>query len=368
MSGLDCTYLFVTHDRAFLTRLATRILEIDRGRLFDWSCDYQTFLKRKEAFLEAQEKQEALFDKKLAEEEVWIRTGIKARRTRNEGRVRALEAMRRERQKRRQSLGNVDLKIDVGSRSGMLVAELDNASFGYENRCVIKSVSTTILRGDKVGILGRNGAGKSTLLKGILGELPLLAGNRRLGTNLQIAYFDQNRQQLDPEKTAEENVGQGRTTISINGSNRHIIGYLQDFLFSPEQIRTPIRYFSGGQRNRLLLAKLFTLPANLLVLDEPTNDLDSETLELLEEKLVEYNGTVIVVSHDRDFLDNVVSSTLVFEEDRVKEYDGGYSDWLRQRKNETADGTRASASPKSTSETSAKESKSPALAKALPRS
>ncbi len=202
------------------------------------------------------------------------------------------------------------------------------------------------------------------MLKGILGELPLLAGNRRLGTNLQIAYFDQNRQQLDPEKTAEENVGQGRTTISINGSNRHIIGYLQDFLFSPEQIRTPIRYFSGGQRNRLLLAKLFTLPANLLVLDEPTNDLDSETLELLEEKLVEYSGTVIVVSHDRDFLDNVVSSTLVFEEDRVKEYDGGYSDWLRQRKNETADSTKASASPKPTAETSAKESKSPASVKA----
>ncbi|MFO0923864.1 MAG: ATP-binding cassette domain-containing protein [Pirellulales bacterium] len=341
LSGVSCTFLFVTHDRAFLTRLATRILEIDRGKLFDWACDYQTFLKRKEAFLEAEEKQQALFDKRLAEEEVWIRTGIKARRTRNEGRVRALEAMRRERQARRQQVGQVQLQIDAGAKSGMLVAEIQDASFGYDEKPILQKVTTTIFRGDKVGILGPNGAGKSTLLKGILGELPLLAGNRRLGTNLQVAYFDQNRAQLDPTKTAEENVGEGRTTITIQGKSRHIIGYLQDFLFTPEEARTPIRYFSGGQKNRLLLAKLFTLPANLLVLDEPTNDLDSETLELLESNLVEYEGTVLVVSHDRDFLNNVVSSTLVLEGDRVKEYDGGYDDWLRQRTPSTKESSKS---------------------------
>lgn len=341
LSGVSCTFLFVTHDRAFLTRLATRILEIDRGKLFDWACDYQTFLKRKEAFLEAEEKQQALFDKRLAEEEIWIRTGIKARRTRNEGRVRALEAMRRERQARRQQVGQVQLQIDTGAKSGMLVAEIKDASFGYGEKTILQKVSTTIFRGDKVGILGPNGAGKSTLLKGILGELPLLAGHRRLGTNLQVAYFDQNRAQLDPTKTAEENVGEGRTNITIQGKSRHIIGYLQDFLFTPEEARTPIRYFSGGQKNRLLLAKLFTLPANLLVLDEPTNDLDSETLELLESNLVEYEGTVLVVSHDRDFLNNVVSSTLVLEGDRVKEYDGGYDDWLRQRTQTTKESAKA---------------------------
>jgi ABC transport system ATP-binding/permease protein len=325
------TLLFVTHDRAFLTRLARRILEIDRGKLFDWSCDYPTFLVRKEDALAAEEKQNALFDKKLAQEEVWIRQGIKARRTRNEGRVRALEAMRRVRLDRRDVVGNVQLEIDSGDRSGALVLKAEGAAFGYGDQPVIRDVTTTIMRGDKVGIIGPNGAGKSTLLRGLLGDLPPLAGSVRQGTNLQIAYFDQTREQLDPEQTAEDNVGQGKSSVTVGGKTRHVIGYLQDFLFTPEQARSPIRYFSGGQRNRLLLAKLFASPANLLVLDEPTNDLDSETLELLEERLVAYEGTVLLVSHDRAFLNNVVSSTLVFEGESLREYVGGYDDWVRQR-------------------------------------
>jgi ABC transport system ATP-binding/permease protein len=331
LSSLPSTLLFVTHDRAFLTRLAKRILEIDRGQLFDWSCDYPTFLKRKEIALHAEEKQQSLFDKKLALEEVWIRTGVKARRTRNEGRVRALEAMRSERAQRRKTEGNVKMQIDAGERSGMLVCSLTEASFGYGGNVIIPPLDLTIMRGDKVGIIGRNGAGKSTLLKGLLGKLAPLEGTVRQGTKLEVAYFDQTREILDLDKTAEENVGLGKTMITVNGKTKHIIGYLQDFLFTPEQARTSIRFFSGGQRNRLLLAKLFARPANMLVMDEPTNDLDTESLELLEERLVDYEGTVLVVSHDRSFLDNVVSSTIVFEEEGIKEYVGGYDDWLRQR-------------------------------------
>ena len=326
------TLLFVTHDRAFLTKLADRILEIDRGKLFDWSCDYPTFLVRKEEALAAEEKQNALFDKKLAQEEVWIRQGIKARRTRNEGRVRALEELRHVRMQRRDVVGSVQLDIDEGERSGALVLKAEGASFGYNGEPIIRDVTTTVMRGDKIGIIGPNGAGKSTLLRGLLGQLPPLEGTVRQGTNLQVAYFDQTRDQLDPNQTAEENVGEGKSSITIGGKTRHIIGYLQDFLFTPEQARSQIRYFSGGQRNRLLLAKLFAKSANLLVMDEPTNDLDSETLELLEQRLVAYDGTVLLVSHDRAFLNNVVGSTIVFEGDQLREYVGGYDDWVRQRK------------------------------------
>ena len=331
LSSLPSTLLFVTHDRAFLTRLAKRILEIDRGQLFDWSCDYPTFLKRKELALHAEEKQQSLFDKKLAQEEVWIRTGVKARRTRNEGRVRALEAMRSERAQRRTTEGNVKMQLDAGEGSGRLVCSLADASFGYGQKVIIPPLDLTIMRGDKVGIIGRNGAGKSTLLKGLLGKLAPLQGIVRQGTKLEVAYFDQTREILDLDKTAEENVGLGKSMITVNGKTKHIIGYLQDFLFTPEQARSSIRFFSGGQRNRLLLAKLFARPANMLVMDEPTNDLDTESLELLEERLVDYEGTVLVVSHDRSFLDNVVTSTIVFEQEGIKEYVGGYDDWLRQR-------------------------------------
>ncbi|AMV32212.1 ABC transporter ATP-binding protein uup [Pirellula sp. SH-Sr6A] len=334
LASLESTLLFVTHDRAFLTRLATRILEIDRGKLFDWSCDYETFLKRKEQALLAEEKQQALFDKKLAEEEVWIRTGIKARRTRNEGRVRRLEQMRVTRLQRPKSVGSVRMQFETGERSGNLVCQIEQASFGYGDKQIVAPFDLTIMRGDKVGILGRNGVGKSTLLKGILGKLPPRTGTVRLGTKLDIAYFDQTRDVLDLNKTAVENVGEGKTTIQVGGKSKHIIGYLQDFLFTPEQARSPIRYFSGGQRNRLMLAKLLAQPANMLIMDEPTNDLDSETLELLEERLVEYDGTLIVVSHDRAFLNNCVTSLLVFEDGAIKEYVGGYDDWLRQKKAE----------------------------------
>src|SRR3989440_7809931 len=326
------TLIFVTHDRMFLRKLATRIFEIDRGRLFDWSCDYDTFLSRKEAALAAEETQNALFDKKLAEEEAWIRTGIKARRTRNEGRVRALERLRRIREGRREASGKVQLAIQEGERSGMLVAEADRVSFAYGDRTIVRDFSTNIMRGDKVGIIGPNGAGKTTLLRILLGQLQPQAGSVRLGTNLQIAYFDQLRQQLNDDASVQDNVSDGYDTVRIGGGSRHVIGYLRDFLFSPERARLPVRFLSGGERNRLLLAKLFTKPANVIVLDEPTNDLDTETLELLEERLVEFEGTVLLVSHDRAFLNNVVTSTIVFEEGGVREYFGGYDDWLRQRK------------------------------------
>lgn len=328
------TLIFVTHDRMFLRKLATRILEIDRGRLFDWSCDYDTFLRRKEEAIQAEEKQNALFDKKLAQEEAWIRQGIKARRTRNEGRVRALKKLREEHQQRRTSVGKVNLRIQEGQRSGNLVAELKDVSFAYDDREIVRDFSTTIFRGDKVGIIGPNGAGKTTLLRILLGKLPPQSGKVRTGTNLEIAYFDQLREQLDEEKTVQENVGDGYDTVKIAGQSQHVIGYLQNFLFSPERVRTQVKFLSGGERNRILLAKLFAKTANTIVLDEPTNDLDAETLELLESRLVDFNGTVLVVSHDREFLNNVVTSTIVFESDGVREYVGGYDDWVRQRPEE----------------------------------
>ena len=334
----DGTLLFVTHDRAFLRRLATRILEIDRGRVFDWSCDYDTFLQRKEEALAAEEKQNALFDKRLAEEEVWIRTGIKARRTRNEGRVRALEAMRRERGDRRDRVGKVNLLIQEAERSGTLVASLQGVTATRGEKQILHDVTTTVTRGDRIGIIGPNGAGKTTLLRVLLGELPADAGRVRLGTNVQVAYFDQLRDQLDDTKNVADNIGDGYDTVKVGGQSRHVLGYLQDFLFTPERARTLVRFLSGGERNRVLLAKLFAKPANCIVLDEPTNDLDAETLELLEERLIDFAGTVLVVSHDRAFLDNVVTSTLVFEprpggdSHDVLEYAGGYTDWIRQRK------------------------------------
>ena len=325
------TLMFVTHDRQFLRNVATRILEIDRGRIFDWSCDYDTFLSRKEAALAAEEKQNAEFDKKLAQEEVWIRQGIKARRVRNEGRVRALKKMREQRSQRREKLGTSRIQIQEASRSGMLVAEVKDVSFAYDETQIVGNFSTAVMRGDKIGIIGPNGAGKTTLLRLLLGQLPPQSGSVRLGTNLELAYFDQLRAQLDDSETVQEAISEGSDTILINGNRKHVIGYLQDFLFTPERARTQIKFLSGGERNRVLLAKLFSKPANVIVLDEPTNDLDTETLELLEERLVDFQGTILLVSHDRAFLNNVVTSTIVFEPTGVKEYVGGYDDWVRQR-------------------------------------
>ena len=344
LARLRVTLIFVTHDRRFLQKLATRILEIDRGRLFDWSCDYDAFLVRKADALAAEEKQNALFDKRLAEEEVWIRQGIKARRTRNEGRVRALEQLRRVRSQRQAPTSKVQLEIQEGQRSGMLVAAADSIGYAYGEKQIFRDFSTTIMRGDKIGIMGKNGAGKTTLLRVLLGQLPPQSGTVRLGTNLQIAYFDQLREQLDADRSVQDNVGDGYESLQINGRPRHIIGYLQDFLFSPERARTLVRYLSGGERNRVLLAKLFAKPANLIVLDEPTNDLDAETLELLEERLVQFEGTVLMVSHDRTFLNNVVTSTIVYEDRGVNEYVGGYDDWLRQRASRSS-GSAAGGSP-----------------------
>jgi ATP-binding cassette subfamily F protein uup len=328
--GWRGTLLFITHDRSFLRRLANRIWELDRGRLYDWSCDYDTFLIRKAEMLDAEEKQNALFDKKLAEEEVWIRKGIKARRTRNEGRVRALKAMRDERSQRRSVEGKAEITIQEASRSGTLVCEAKKISFAYDGQPIVSELSTTILRGDRVGIVGPNGAGKTTLLKLLLGKLSPLSGSVRTGTNLQIAFFDQLRDQLDPERPILEQINEGSDFVEVDGKKRHLIGYLQDFLFTPERLRLPVKVLSGGERHRLLLAKLFTQPANLLVLDEPTNDLDLETLELLEERLAAFAGTVLVVSHDREFLDNTVSSVIVFEADGIREYVGGYRDWQQE--------------------------------------
>lgn len=325
------TLLFVTHDRAFLRRVANRILEIDRGRIFDWSCDYATFLVRKEAALDAEAKQAAAFDKKLAQEEAWIRQGIKARRTRNEGRVRALEAMRRQRAERRANPGAARIEIQESQRSGALVADAEGLSFAYGDHAIVDDFSISIMRGDKIGLIGPNGAGKTTLLRLLLGQLAPTAGKLRLGTNLEIAYFDQLRERLDDEETVQESIADGADNVMINGRSRHVIGYLQDFLFTPERARTPIRFLSGGERNRVLLARLFSKPANVLVMDEPTNDLDAETLELLEDRLVDYEGTLLVVSHDREFLNNVVTSTIAFEPGGPREYVGGYDDWVRQR-------------------------------------
>ena len=327
---MRASFLFVTHDRMFLQRLSNRILEIDRGRLFDWSCDYQTFLQRKQDSLDAEEKQNALFDKKLAEEEVWIRKGIKARRTRNEGRVRALKALREERGERRSKVGTSNLQIQEGQRSGNLIVEATDVSFEYGEHKVFENFTTTIMREDKIGIIGHNGAGKTTLLKTLLGQLKPTSGKIKVGTNLQIAYFDQLRQQLDEEETVQVNVGGESDNVLINGVKKHVLGYLQDFLFPPDRARTQVKFLSGGEKNRILLAKLFAQPANVIVLDEPTNDLDSETLELLEERLVQFTGTVLMVSHDRAFLNNVVTSTIVFEPEGLREYVGGYDDWQHQ--------------------------------------
>ncbi len=325
------TLLFVTHDRMFLEKLATRIIELDRGRLYDWACDYPTFLKRRDEVLHAEARQQQLFDKKLAQEEAWIRKGIEARRTRNEGRVRALKAMRVARRQRRDRQGTARIQAQDADQSGTLVIEAKGVSFQYHDRLVIRNLVTTILRGDKVGIIGPNASGKTTLIRLLLGELPARTGTIRHGTRLELAYFDQLKATLDEEKTVQQNVSE-YDTIPINGQPRHVLGYLQDFLFAPERSRSLVKFLSGGERSRLLLAKLFTKPSNLLVLDEPTNDLDMETLELLESLLVDYQGTVLLVSHDRAFLNDVVTSTLVIEEDgTVKEYDGGYDDYMRQR-------------------------------------
>ncbi len=325
------TLLFVTHDRVFLQRLATRIVELDRGSIYDWDCDYQTFLKRKDALLEAEDIQNGLFDKKLEKEEQWIRKGIEARRTRNEGRVRALIRLRQLRVERRERAGKVRMQIQGERRSGKLVIETEKISFSYEGLPVIKEFSTVIQRGDKVGIIGPNGSGKTTLLRILLGELAPQKGEVRLGSNLEIAYFDQLRSQLDENKSVLDNVGQGRDVISINGRNRNLYGYLEDFLFSKERVHAPISALSGGERNRLLLARLFTQPANLLVMDEPTNDLDIETLDILENLLLDFEGTLLLVSHDRGFINNLVTSTIVLDGyGNVQEFVGGYDDWQQQ--------------------------------------
>ncbi len=330
--GWQGALLFITHDRAFLQRLATRIVELDRGRLRSYPGDYQRYLKTRENELAAEDKAREQFDRELAREEAWIRQGIKARRTRNEGRVRALQDMRRQRAERRGRQGSAGFDLQGAERSGKLVIRAEGISHGFDGKPLIRDFSTTIMRGDKVGLIGPNGSGKTTLLNILLGDLEPDRGRVRLGTGLEIAYYDQLRQQLDESRTAAENVSGGADTVTVNGQPRHIISYMKDFLFTPEQARGPINALSGGERNRLLLARLFTRPANLLVLDEPTNDLDLETLELLEQLLVDYTGTVLLVSHDRAFLDNVVTSSLVFEGDGlVREYVGGYSDWERQR-------------------------------------
>ena len=332
LKQFEGSIVFVTHDRSFLRSLATRIIEIDRGQVTSWPGDYENYLRRREERLHAEAQENARFDKLLAQEEVWIRQGIKARRTRNEGRVTALKAMRRERAQRRDLTGNVKMAAAAAQNSGKKVIEAKQVTQAYDGRVLLDDVSATIFRGDRVGIIGPNGAGKSTLLKILLGEMKPQQGEVTLGTGLQIAYFDQHRSQLDETRNALENVAEGSDFVEINGSRKHIIGYLQDFLFSPERARAPITRLSGGERNRLLLAKLFAQPSNLLVMDEPTNDLDVETLELLEELLIDYKGTLLLVSHDREFLDNVVTSTLVLEgEGRLADYVGGYSDWVRQR-------------------------------------
>ncbi|GAB5520863.1 MAG: ATP-binding cassette domain-containing protein [Rhodothermales bacterium] len=327
------TLIFITHDRAFLRALATRIVELDRGQLYDWPVDYDTFLERKAASLEVEARHNALFDKKLAEEEVWIRKGIKARRTRNEGRVRALERLREERQQRREQMGTVKMQAFEADRSGKLVAEAKKVAFSYDDgEEVFRDLDTIIMRGDRVGIIGPNGSGKTTMLRVLLGQLAPDHGSIRLGTNLNIAYFDQHRATLDEEKSVIDNLDLDTDTLVFGDTQKHVMSYLQDFLFPPERARQKVKVLSGGERNRLLLARLFARPSNLLLLDEPTNDLDLETLELLEEVVQRYAGTVLVVSHDRAFLNNVVTSTLVMAPDgQVNEYVGGYDDWLRQR-------------------------------------
>jgi ATP-binding cassette subfamily F protein uup len=358
--------MFITHDRTFLRHLATRIIELDRGRLTSFSGDFDYYLRKKDELLEIEARANARFDKKLAEEEAWIRQGIKARRTRNEGRVRALEALRRARRARLEVQGQANLDVDSGATSGKVVADLRGVGFRYGEQWIIRDLSTRILRGDRIGIIGPNGCGKSTLLRLILGDLEPTSGRVVLGTRLQLAYFDQHRRSLDPEKTVRDNLSEGRDYVTVKGRSRHVVGYLKDFLFPPERIDSKVKALSGGERNRLLLAKIFTESANMLVLDEPTNDLDVDTLELLEELLSEYEGTLLLVSHDRAFLDNVVTSTLVFEgasatslsraphlgpigegAGRVGEYVGGYEDWLRQRRAPPVAEKRTKPEPKS---------------------
>ncbi len=363
--------LFITHDRAFLKSLATRILELDRGHLTSWDCDYETYLERKAHTLAVEQEHNAQFDKKLAQEETWIRQGIKARRTRNEGRVRALKALRAERLERRNLQGSAKFKLDAAEKSGKLVVEATELTHGFKDGLLMKDLDFTLMRGDKVGLIGANGVGKSTLLKILLGNLEPQNGRVKMGTKLEVAYFDQMRDQLDLEKTVIDNVAEGREKITINGRDRHVISYLEDFLFSPQRTRVPVKALSGGERNRLLLARLFSKPANILVLDEPTNDLDVETLELLESILVDFQGTVLLVSHDRDFLDNVVGSSLVFEGNGVvREYVGGFEDWLRQggsinRLAETGDAGKVDKPKAKSKPEAASETPKPAVKKKL---
>ncbi len=329
--------VFVTHDRAFLQRVATRIVELDRGQLTSWPGDYETFLRKKDDWLSDEATRNEKFDKRLAQEEAWLRQGIKARRTRDEGRVRALLAMRKERAARRDRIGTVRLQAETGERSGQVVFEADAISKAFGDREIIRDLSLRVMRGDRVALIGPNGSGKTTLLRMLMGQMEPDAGEVRSGTNVQIAYYDQQREQLDPEHTVFEAVGAGNDTVTVNGKTQHVHGYLRDFLFSAERANSPVKALSGGERNRLLLARLFTRPANVLVLDEPTNDLDIETLELLESYLVDWPGTLLLVSHDRAFIDHVVTSTLVFEGDGlVQEYVGGYEDWLHQRAEQPA--------------------------------
>jgi ABC transport system ATP-binding/permease protein len=337
----DKTIFFVTHDRAFLQKVARRIMEIDRGKLFDWRCDYGTFLRRKEEWLESEETRDLLFDKKLAQEEAWIRKGIKARRTRNEGRVRALMKMREERAARRERQGTVRMETHNAEKSGRMIIEAMDISFGYDDTRLIDGFTTRIMRGDKIGIIGPNGCGKSTLIRLLLGELKPGTGTVRTGTGIETAYFDQLRNRLDEDRTVRQNVVENGDMIEFNGRARHVIGYLEDFLFTPDRVDVRVGVLSGGEKNRLLLAKLFTRPSNFLILDEPTNDLDIETIELLEELLLEYPGTLLLVSHDRAFLNNVVTGTFVFEgKGAVREYAGGYDDWLVQRKDSASAETK----------------------------
>nr|WP_283101578.1 ATP-binding cassette domain-containing protein [Halomonas populi] len=331
LSAFNGSVLFITHDRAFLSKLATAILELDRGRLGRYPGDYAAYQAQKNHELEIEARENALFDKKLAQEETWIRQGIKARRTRNEGRVRALQQLRAERSQRRERQGRATLSVDSGERSGKRVVELSGVTQWFGEECVIHGLDLEIQRGDRIGLIGRNGAGKTTLLKILLGELEPSEGTVKLGTGMKVAYFDQLRAGLEPEKSVYDNVAQGSDRVTVGGKDKHVISYLQDFLFTPDRARQPVKVLSGGESNRLLLAKLFTQPANVLVMDEPTNDLDVETLELLEELLLDYEGTLLLVSHDRVFMDNVVTGVLAFEGDGVvREYVGGYTDWVRQ--------------------------------------
>ena len=345
--GFNGTLVFITHDRSFLQRLATRIIDLDRGSLTSWPGDYQRYLEARAAQLETESRHNALFDKKLAQEEVWIRQGIKARRTRNEGRVRALEKMRLARSERRERSGTAKIAAQQADASGKIVIEAEGVNFGWDDKPIVHDFSCKILRGEKIGILGPNGSGKSTLIQLLLGQLKPQSGWIKTGTRLEVAYFDQHREALDPQKSVRENLAAAGDQVTINGRTRHVIGYLKDFLFSEKTIHMPVKALSGGERNRLLLARLFTRSFNFLVMDEPTNDLDIETLELLEELLVEYSGTLLLVSHDREFIDNTVTSTLVFESPgEINEYVGGYQDWLRQRPDSDAVVEQAPASQK----------------------